>query len=183
MAKLFGGPSEKDRMVEAKRDYVLASEAEEETRELRALRARLGMRCRTAFDKFFIEGAEKAAEHADACMLAVAEGLERPPPPPARSFMTVNSVNGEILVYLPLHFVEEIYKVASAYQLEEVDAKTAITMAQSVADKISEALQIVTPFEVLQFLKDELAEQEGAEGEGDGSDADEEASSDDEPKA
>jgi hypothetical protein len=162
-------------MVEAKREFVLATESEDDTRELRALRARLGLRCRTAFDKFFVEGAEKAADHAEACMAAVASGSERPPAPAARSFMPVSSVNGEIMVYLPLQYVEEIYRVAGAYQLAEIDAKTTITMAQSIADRISEALQLTTAFEVLQFLRDEVAAEEGeaAEGEegaGDGSD-------------
>jgi len=177
LEKLFGGgaPPEKDRMVEAKREFVLATESEDDTRELRALRARLGLRCRTAFDKFFVEGAEKAADHAEACMAAVASGSERPPAPAARSFMPVNSVNGEVMVYLPLQYVEEIYRVAGAYQLAEIDAKTTITMAQSIADRISEALQLTTAFEVLKFLRDEVAAEEGeaAEGEegaGDGSD-------------
>ena len=166
--KLFGGGggSEKDRMVESKREFVLATESEDDTRELRALRARLGLRCRTAFDKFFVEGAEKAADHAEACMAAVAAGTERPPAPPARSFMPVNSVNGEIIVYLPLQYVEEIYRVAGAYQLAEIDAKTTLTMAQSIADRISEALQLTTPFEVLQFLREELEAEEGEAGDG-----------------
>jgi len=167
IGKLFGGGgvSEKDRMVEAKREFVLATESEDDTRELRALRARLGLRCRTAFDKFFVEGAEKAADHAEACMAAVAAGTERPPAPAARSFMPVNSVNGEIMVYLPLQYVEEIYRVAGAYQLAEIDGNTTITMAQSIADRISEALQLTTPFEVLQFLRDELEAEASEEGE------------------
>jgi len=62
--------------------------------------------------------------------------------------------------------VEEIYRVAGAYQVAEIDAKTTLTMAESIADRISEALQLTTPFEVLQFLREELEAEEGEAGDG-----------------
>ncbi|NBT34870.1 MAG: hypothetical protein EBT03_04915 [Betaproteobacteria bacterium] len=174
MAGLFSS-GDKQAFIAAKRDYELATEAEKETREIRALRIRLGLRCKAAFDKFFVEAAESAADYADRCMLALAAGEEKPEPPAQKAFQTVNSVNGEVIVYLPLPYVEEIFKVASAYQLEEVDAAGAIEMAQGIADKISEALHLDTPFEALRFLRDELeAEESGEESdsEGEGSESD-----------
>ena len=46
-------------------------------------------------DKTFIEGAEKIAKHSEACLRAVAAGVDKPEPPTPTSFQKVKSANGD----------------------------------------------------------------------------------------
>ena len=164
LGKLFGS-ADKEAMVKAKQEYETAINAKDDSRETRTMKVRMGLRCRAVLDKTFIEGAERTAEHAEACMLAVANDEEKPKAPAPKAFQPIKSVNGEILAYLPLEFAEEVFKIGAAYQLEEVSPEQAIELCQAVADKISEALDLDQPFEALGFLKEQLAEGDDEDGE------------------
>ena len=163
--KLFGN-AQKEEMLKAKQAYEQAVESEGDSREIRALRIRVALRCRAVLDKTFIGGAEKTAEHAEASMLAIAADEEKPPAPKPSSFQTIKSVNGDILAYVPLPFAEEMFTIGAKYQLEEITAEQAIEFAQGVAERISEQLKLDKPFEALNFLREQLSE-EGEGGAGD----------------
>lgn len=158
LGKLFGN-SEKEELLKAKQEFEEACNADKETREGRATQVRISLRCRAVLDKTFIEGAEKTAEHSEACMVALAAGEDKPKAPAPRAFQQIKSVNGDIWAYIPLDAAEEVFKIGAAYQLEEVSAEQAIELAQAVADKISEQLRLDQPFEALGFLKEQLAEE------------------------
>lgn len=158
--KLFGS-AQKDEMLKAKQAFEQAVEAQGESREIRALRIRVALRCRAVLDKTFIEGAEKTAEHAEASMLAIAADEEKPPAPKPSSFQTIKSVNGDILAYVPLPIAEEMFTIGAKYQMEEITAEQAIEFAQGVADKISEQLKLDKPIEALNFLREQLSEENG----------------------
>jgi len=165
--KLFGS-AQKEEMLKAKQAYEQAVEAQGDSREIRALRIRIALRCRAVIDKTFIEGAEKTAEHAEASMLAIAADEEKPPAPKPAAFQTIKSVNGDILAYVPLNFAEEMFTIGAKYQMEEITAEQAIEFAQGVADRISEKLKLDKPFEALNFLREQLSEEgEGEPGEED----------------
>jgi hypothetical protein len=161
--KLFGS-AQKDEMLKAKQAYEQAVEAQGDSREIRALRIRIALRCRAVLDKTFIHGAEKTAEHAEASMLAIAADEEKPPAPKPSSFQTIKSVNGEILAYVPLPFAEEMFTIGAKYQMEEITAEQAIEFAQGVADKISDELKLDKPIEALNFLREQLSEENGESG-------------------
>jgi hypothetical protein len=163
--KLFGN-AQKEEMLKAKQAYEQAVESEGDSREIRALRIRVALRCRAVLDKTFIEGAERTAEHAEASMLAIAADEEKPPAPKPSSFQTIKSVNGDILAYVPLPFAEEMFTIGAKYQLEEITAEQAIEFAQGVAERMSEQLKLDKPFEALNFLREQLSEEgEGGAGE------------------
>lgn len=162
LGKLFGN-ADKEQMVKAKQEFEAAINAKDDSRETRSMKLRMGLRCRAVLDKTFIEGAERTAAHSEASMLAVANDEEKPKAPSPKAFQSIKSVNGEILAYLPLEYVEEVFKVGAAFQLEEASPEQAIELCQAVADKISEALDLDQPFEALGFLKEQLAEENGDE--------------------
>ena len=166
LGKLFGS-ADKEAMVKAKQEYETAINAKDDSRETRTMKVRMGLRCRAVLDKTFIEGAERTAEHAEACLLAVANDEEKPKAPTPKAFQPIKSVNGEILAYLPLEFAEEVFKIGAAYQMEEGSPEQAIELCQAVAEKISEALDLDQPFEALGFLKEQLAEENGEEADED----------------
>ncbi len=141
---------------QAKDDYIKATELKGDSREVRAYKMRIALRCRAHVDNTFIEGAKKTAQYHDSTMLLVAQGKERPEPPKPSLFHSAKSLNGRIYTYLPSEFAEEIFNIGAMYQTMKVDAFKAIQLTQEVAEKVSFDLGLEEPFAALQFLRDEL---------------------------
>lgn len=141
---------------QAKADYIRAAELKGDSREVRAFKMRIALRCRAHVDNVFIEGAKKTAQFQDSAMLLASQGKEKPEPPKPSLFHSAKGLNGKIYTYLPPEFSEEIFNIGAMYQTTKIDAFQAIKLTQEVAEKISFDLGLEEPFSALQFLRDEL---------------------------
>lgn len=173
MISLFGKkPSKRDEArATAKAEYEEALNADVASRVGRALAVRAGARAKAHLDKTFISGADKAVAYDTARALALAQGDERPEPPRADAYQTIKSVKGDIVVFMPTHFAEKVFRLGMQYQLTEISAEEAVAGAQEVADILSRELQLEQPFVALEFLRAELASEEGEESPSDESQA------------
>lgn len=137
-------------------EKITASKAD--TREARSARIRMGLLCRAHLDKTFIDGAQRTAVYHELLAQATINNTEKPEKPEFSLFQQVKSGDKEIWVYLPEEYAQETFNVGSSYQKTDIDAKTAIDRVQQIADQIClYELKLDTPFEVLQFLRDEVS--------------------------
>jgi hypothetical protein len=137
-------------------EKITASKAD--NREARSARIRMGLLCRAHLDKTFIDGAQRTAVYFEKMAQATINNTEKPEKPEFSMFQQVKSGDKEIWVYLPEEYALETFNVGALYQKTEVDAKTAIDRVQQIADQIClYELKLDTPFEVLQFLRDEIS--------------------------
>jgi hypothetical protein len=166
----FGKPKRSAAQKQAKAEYEEVVANDENTRTARALRVRAGSRAKVFVDKTFVSAADKAVAWDARRVLVIAQGEEPPEMPQASEYQTINSVNGELVVYLPMEYAEQIFKIGFKYQLTEISAKQAVELAQNVADAISYDLRLEKPFTALEFLREELAEEGEDENAGSGGD-------------
>ena len=137
-------------------EKITASKAD--TREARSARIRMGLLCRAHLDKTFIDGAQRTALYLEMMAQATVNNTEKPEKPEFSLYQQVKSGDKEIWVYLPEEYALETFNVGASYQKTEVDAKAAINRVQQIADQIClYELKLDTPFEVLQFLRDEIS--------------------------
>ena len=163
---LFGKkPSKRQEAREtAKAEYEEALNADVASRAGRAIVVRAGARAKAHLDKTFITGAEKAEAYDTARALAVSRGEDRPEPPRADPYQTIKSVKGDLVVFMPTHFAEKVFRLGMQYQLMEISAEEAVEGVQEVADLISRELQLEQPFVALEFLRSELKNQQSNPG-------------------
>lgn len=159
---LFGG-NKKDQLLKAKEEYETACRLQGDSREVRAARLRMGIRCRAVIDQTFLEGIAKHAEHQEQCMVAVITGDPRPPSPKAGSFQKIKTINGPIMAYIPLDAAEEVFAVGGLYQREQISDEQALALVQEIADHISSELKLERPIEPLGFLSEKLEEDRAAQ--------------------
>lgn len=167
MFGLFKKPEvdERERAIAA---YEKAVSLTINTREAYSLRLRVGMLCNSHLDKTFVAGAEQTEAHEAACALAIAQGKAVPEPPVAPLFQFLNSSAGSVCVYLPKEHADEAFALGMLYQKTSITAEQSIDAMQRLSDRVClEALKLTTPFVAVQFLREELAGEEPAEGEGD----------------
>jgi hypothetical protein len=80
-------------------------------------------------------------------------------PKPSNSRKSARATT-EIYAYLPEDFVNEAFGLGARYQKAELSAPKAIEAMQALANQISYyELRLEEPFQVLDFLREELAEQ------------------------
>jgi hypothetical protein len=156
--KLFSsGPGEDQEEARISYEKVVAASRGAAPETARSARVRMGMLCRTHFDKTFVEGAEKTAAHRAAAARALIDGKEAPAAPLASAFQRVAAGGRQIWVYLPEEYAQQAFELGGRYQLTEIDAEQAIVEMQNVADQVFLLeLRLEQPFEVLQFLREEL---------------------------
>ncbi|OUV99799.1 MAG: hypothetical protein CBD16_07525 [Betaproteobacteria bacterium TMED156] len=142
--------------VQAKKDFDLACNFDEDTRERKSIRIKIALRCRAVIDKTFVEGAEKFAKYKTDKLKAIWDQNKLPPEPEASSFQTINSMNGEIIGYIPKEYANQIFKIAGDYQNEEITIQSAIRQTQFIADEISSRLSLEESFKTLNFLREEF---------------------------
>ena len=154
---IFNKTDQNELESKSKKEYEKATELDGDTREIRSFKIKIALRARAHLDKTFIEGAEKIAKHSEACLKAVATGIDKPAPPTPSSFQKVKSANGEIVAYIPEDYLEQAFKIGSKYQLMEFNANQAIDFMQKIMNNISSDFGLNDTFTVLQFLRDEIA--------------------------
>jgi len=156
-ANLFGKSRKaQQEMGQAKADFEKAMDSKEDSKQVKAFKAKIGLRIRSSIDRIFIDGAEKFAKFAELRLAATAAGEEMPEPPKSNAFVKIKSVNGEIFSYLPEDKAEVIFQLGGKYQNVEIDAKTAIRRAQIIANQYAYELDLENPLVALQFLREEL---------------------------
>jgi hypothetical protein len=130
-----------------------------EARDVRSARLRMGMLCRAHLDKTFIDGAQRTALFFEKMAKATVNNSEKPEEPEFSLFQRIKSGDKEIWVYLPEEYAMETFKIGALYQKTDIDAKAAIERVQHIADQIClYELKLNTPFEALQFLRNEISD-------------------------
>jgi hypothetical protein len=150
-------PDEEMRKAQALFEKIISTQSD--SREARNLRVRMGLLCRAHLDKSFVTGAEQMASWQELAALAQAKGKEQPPLPEPSVFQKIKAGESEIYVYLPEEYAHEAYALGGRYQSAEIPALKAIETMQGLANQLCHyELKLEEPFQVLQFLRDELAQ-------------------------
>lgn len=158
MFSIFNRSSPEDEMNRAEALFNKVTSMKTDTREARSLRIRMGLLCRAHLDKSFVTGAEQTASWQELAAIAIANGKEKPPLPEPSLFQKIKSGDTEIYVYLPEEYAHEAYSLGGKYQRAEIPAAQAIEAMQGLANQICMyELKLNEPFQVLQFLRDELS--------------------------
>ena len=146
-------------MQKAQALFEKVTASKSDSREARSLRIRMGLLCRAHLDKSFVTGAEQMAAWQELAALAIANGKEKPPQPEPSLFQKIKAGEDEIYVYLPEEYAHEAYLLGARYQRAEIPAIQAIDTMQGLANQIClYELKLAEPFQVLQFLRDELGQ-------------------------
>ena len=142
----------------AREAYEKVISAEGDSGQLRGVRVRMALMCRAHLDKTFVDGAQQTALHQEKLALSIAQGKEAPEAPRVSCYQKVKAVSGSVHVYVPLEFSEQAFQFGSAYQRMDIDAEQAIQSMQELGDRLFEnELRLNESFQMLQFLRDELA--------------------------
>jgi hypothetical protein len=158
MFSIFKSKSEEDEKEQAKALFEKITMTRAESREVRSMRIRMGLLARAHLDKSFIQGAEDTATWQQLCEAAAAKGKEAPERLEPGEYQKIKSGDTEIMVYLPEEYAFEAYYLGARYQQTDITAEKAIDSMQNLANQIClYELRLDEPFEVLQFLREELA--------------------------
>ena len=161
MLGFFNKTSPADEMKRAVAAYEKVVSLKSDTHDARIVRMRMGMLCRAHLDKTFIAGAEQTALWQEQANLALMEGKPAPDLPTPSKFQKIRAGETDIYVYLPEEHVDEAFGLGARYQKMELTAPKAIEAMQALANQISYYdLRLKEPFQVMTFLREELAAQE-----------------------
>ena len=161
MLGFFNKNSPADEMKRAVAAYEKVVSLKSDTHDARIVRMRMGMLCRAHLDKTFIAGAEQTALWQEQANLALMEGKPAPDLPTPSKFQKIRAGEADIYVYLPEEHANEAFGLGARYQKMEITAPKAIEAMQALANQISYYdLRLKEPFQVMSFLRDELAAQE-----------------------
>ncbi len=159
MFNLFSSKNPDDEMQKAQALFDKVTSTKSDSRDARSMRIRMGLLCRAHLDKSFVTGAEQMASWQELAALALANGKEKPPMPEPSVFQKIKAGDNEIYVYLPEEYAHEAFNIGGRYQRAEIPALQAIETMQGLANQIClYELKLTEPFQVLQFLRDELAQ-------------------------
>jgi hypothetical protein len=160
MFGLFTRNKPVDDMRRAEAAYEKVASLKGDSRDARSLRLRMGLICRAHLDKTFVAGAEQTALWEESARKALMDGMPLPEAPKPSKFQKILSSDTEIYAYLPEEFVTVAFTLGSRYQKTELSALQAIEAMQALAQQISYyELRLQEPFQVLDFLREELAAQ------------------------
>ena len=158
MLSIFNRNSPADEMKRAVAAYEKVLSLNTDSRDARSLRMRMGMLCRAHLDKTFIAGAEQTAAWQELASLHIGSGKPVPDAPVPSKFQKIRAGESDIYAYLPEEYVIEAFALGSRYQKMELPALKAIEAMQALANQICYYdLRLQEPFQVLSFLREELA--------------------------
>lgn len=161
MLSFFNRSNPADEMQRAVAAYEKVLSLTTDSREARSLRMRMGMLCRAHLDKTFIAGAEQTAAWQELAGMHIASGKPPPELPVASKFQKIRAGEADVYAYLPEEYVTEAFGLGSRYQRMELPANKAIDAMQALANQICYYdLRLQEPFQVLGFLRDEVADQQ-----------------------
>ena len=152
-------------MKKAQALFDKVTSTKSDSRDARSMRIRMGLLCRAHLDKSFVTGAELTASWQELAALAIANGKDKPPMPEPSVFQKIKAGENEIYVYLPEEYAHEAFNLGARYQRAEIPAPQAIETMQGLANQIClYELKLTEPFQVLQFLRDELGQSPDNQG-------------------
>lgn len=155
-------PSETEEKEQVKALFEKIVSATTESHEIRKVKLGLGMLCQAHLDSSFIAGAQQTTAYLESVNKAIVKGEDRPDPPEAEEFIRLKRGDKFIWVYLPQEYAEQAFELGSLYQQTKISAQEACDRTQILADQLCyDALKLNPPFVVLQFLRDELAAENG----------------------
>jgi hypothetical protein len=155
---IFSPKNSDEEMKKAQALFDKVTSTQSDSREARSMRVKMGLLCRAHLDKSFVSGAEQTASWQELYAIAIANGKEAPPLPEPSLFQKIKAGENEIYVYLPEEYAHEAYSLGAKYQRAEIPALKAIDTMQGLANQLCHyELKLQEPFQVLQFLRDELA--------------------------
>ena len=135
-----------------------------DSKDLRALRIRVALRCKTGIDIIFRKAMQSVSTYEESVMIATAGGQPAPPLPAAdieTCYQIKTTVNGPITIYVPLDFASRFFDLAVQYQKNEVDRNYVLREGQEIANELGSLLQLdqylVQPITPLEFLVDATA--------------------------
>jgi hypothetical protein len=164
MFGLFTRNKPVDDMRRAQAAYEKVASLKGDSHDARSLRLRMGLICRAHLDKTFVAGAEQTAAWQELARLALVAGKPVPEMPSPSKFQKIRAGESDIYAYLPEEYVTEAFALGARYQKTELPAPKAIEAMQALANQISYyELRLEEPFQVLGFLRDELAAQAALE--------------------
>ena len=158
MFSFFSRNKPEDEMRRAVAAFEKVASIQSDSRDARSMRLRMGLICRAHLDKTFIAGAEQTAAWQEHARQALLDGQPLPDLPKPSKFQKIRSGETDIYAYLPEEFVTEAFGLGARYQKMELSAPKAIEAMQALANQISYyELRLQEPFQVLDFLREELA--------------------------
>jgi hypothetical protein len=165
MFSIFSTKNPDDEMKKAQALFDKVTSTKSDSRDARSMRIRMGLLCRAHLDKSFVTGAEQTASWQELAALAIANGKDKPPLPEPSVFQKIKAGENEIYVYLPEEYAHEAFNLGARYQRAEIPAPQAIETMQGLANQIClYELKLTEPFQVLQFLRDELGQSPDNQG-------------------
>jgi hypothetical protein len=165
MFSIFSPKNPDDEMKKAQALFDKVTSTKSDSRDARSMRIRMGLLCRAHLDKSFVTGAEQTASWQELAALAIANGKDKPPLPEPSVFQKIKAGENDIYVYLPEEYAHEAFNLGARYQRAEIPAPQAIETMQGLANQIClYELKLTEPFQVLQFLRDELGQSPDNQG-------------------
>ena len=143
----------------AKNGFEKAATTAGDSKELRALRIRVALRCKTGLDIIFRRAMQAVSSYEETVMIATAGGESAPPLPAAGiddCYQTTSTVNGPVTIYVPHEFASKFFDLGVRFQKKEIDKVQTILEGQEIANELGSALQLdqylVQPITPLEFL-------------------------------
>ena len=162
-----------EEMERAKAAFEKVAALRSDSRDARSARVRMWLLCRAHLEKTFIYGAEQTALWQDLVAVAISKGQELPELPDPPEFQQTRVGEADVYIYLPEEYAQEAFTIGSKYQKTEFSRSKAIQEMQALADKICKwELRLDETYQILQFLRDEEAEESGESGDSSGAAAD-----------
>ena len=149
---LFKGLTASKERQKAKAFYEKALHLTGNPREIRRIKAIIGNRSKAFFNMTFVEGAKKTEVYQKSLAEAQIAGKQEPQEPFSSAYKQVKTVSGTIWVYIPQQITNKIFNLGSKYQLEMITKGQAIEVGQSIADELTDTLELDHPIEALGFL-------------------------------
>ncbi|MFZ9082534.1 MAG: hypothetical protein ACO326_08360 [Burkholderiaceae bacterium] len=166
MFSIFFDQSEKQ-LEKARSDFEYARDLEGDSREKRAVRVRMAMRCKLVLDKIFIEAAQMEAVFQEESMIAAAAGEAAPQKLEETAkesicYQVIKSLNGLVISYVPQPYAGEMADLGVKFEKGIINARQAIELSQKIADRLADELKmdlyLIQPIEPLSFMREKLDE-------------------------
>jgi hypothetical protein len=156
---LLKGFKEKNEQKKAKAFYVDLPKLKADPRELRKVKALMGARLTAFIDTTFIEGAKKTEELQNSGKnVSELKMLSSP-------FKNVKTIGGVVCVYLPPKYTNNFFELGARYQMARLTANQVVELADKLSDEITGSLDLFPALRVLNFLRSENLDEDGAETE------------------
>ena len=150
--------SKEKRKAKAFYDQVVTlSKTSKDSRKLRAL---IGNRTKAFFDQTFVEGAKKTETHQDAKESGNKSAVLPASLKHSSPYKQVKTVSGTVWVYLPEKITDEIFELGCRYQSGLVSKDQAIEVAETIANKIADTLDLDNKLIPLAFLSEQDSQEE-----------------------